>query len=93
MCLAIFRDRKALQCTYIAACGLWLFCFQQKIVYKLFAESQENINDDDPFERPSTSLTDKSVEAVQKIVTGNRGITGRIVGKDFGILVNSCHAI
>ena len=61
--------------------------------YNLFKEGREDVNDDVHPDRPSTSTTDESIEAVKKIILDNRRITIREVADDVGISFGSCQAI
>ena len=61
--------------------------------YTMFSESQEDVNDGERAERPSTSTTDENIDEVKKIVLVNRRITVREVAEDLSISIGSCYSI
>ena len=66
---------------------------QVQLWYNRFKEGREDINDDARPGRPSTSTTDKNIEAVKKRILDNSGITIREVADDVGISFGSCQSI
>ena len=63
-------------------CGVWgslrLLWAEHKFncgMYNRFKEGREDVNDDARSGRLSMSTTDENIEAVQKRILGNRGIT------------------
>ena len=61
--------------------------------YKRIKEGREEVNDNARSGRPSTSITDKNIEAVNKMILDNRGIAIREVVGDVGISFGSCQYI
>ena len=61
--------------------------------YKRFQDGREDVEDDEPRGRPSTSTTDENVEKVKEMVMNDRRITIREVADDVGISIGSCHEI
>ena len=61
--------------------------------YNRFKEGREDVNDDACPGRPSTSTTDESIEAVEKMMLDNHRITIREIAYDVGISFKSCQAI
>ena len=61
---------------------------QVQLWYNRFKESREDVNDNICPGRPSTSTTDKNIEAVKNMILDNRRITIREVP----ILFGSCQA-
>ena len=66
---------------------------QVQLWYNRFKEGRENTNDDARPDRPSTSSTDKNIEAVKKMILDNRRIIIKEVPDDVGISFGSCQAI
>ena len=65
---------------------------QVQLWYNRFKEDRD-ISDDPRPGCPSTSTTDKNIEAVKKMILDNRRITIREVADDVGISFGSCQAI
>ncbi|UYV71932.1 K02A2.6-like, partial [Cordylochernes scorpioides] len=61
--------------------------------YKMFSEGREDVNDEEPAGRPSTSATDEKINEVEKMILANRRITVREVAEDLNISIGSCHSI
>ena len=61
--------------------------------YNRFKEGREDVNDDVPLSRTSTSITDENIEAVKTIISNNRRITIKEVADDVGISFGSWQAI
>ena len=61
--------------------------------YKMFAEGREDVNDEEPAGRSSSSTTDENIDEVKKIVLVNRRITVREVPEDLNISIGSYHSI
>ena len=55
-----------------------------------FKKGREDVNDDACAGRPSTSTTDKNIEAVKKITLDNIWIIIRMVADDVGISFGLC---
>ena len=66
---------------------------QVQLWYNQFKEGQEDINDFARSDRPSTSTSDKNIEAIKKIIFDNRRIIIREVADDVRISFGSCQAI
>ena len=66
---------------------------QVQLLYNRFKEGREDVNDNARPGRPSTSATDKNIEAVKKIILNKRRITIREVADKVGISFRSCQAI
>ncbi|KAA1414164.1 helix-turn-helix domain-containing protein [Nocardioides humilatus] len=66
---------------------------QVQLWYNRFKGGREDVNDDARPGRPSTSTTEENIEAVKKMIMGNRRITIREVADDVGISFGSCQAI
>ena len=61
--------------------------------YNRFKDGREDINDDARHGLPSTSTTNKTIEAVKEMILNNRRINIREVADDVGISFGTCHAI
>ena len=66
---------------------------QVQLSYNRFEEVLEDINGDACPGHPSTSITDVNIEAVEKVIFGNCGLTIREVGDDADTLFDSWQAI
>ena len=66
---------------------------QVQLWYNRFKESRQDVSEDDRPDRPSTSTTNENIEAVKKVILGNRQITIREVPDDVGISFGSCQKI
>ena len=66
---------------------------QVQLLYNRFKEGWEDVNDDARPGRLSTSITDENIEAVKKMMLGNRWISIRQVADDVDISFGSCQAI
>ena len=66
---------------------------QVQLWYNRLKEGWEDVNDDAGPGHPSTSTTDKNIEAVKKMILYNCQITIREVADDVGISFGSCQAI
>ena len=63
---------------------------QVQLWYNRFNEGREDVNDDAPSSRPSTSTTDEHIEAVKKMILDSRRITIREFTDDVSISFGSC---
>ena len=59
---------------------------QIQLLYNLFKEGREDVNDDARPGRPSTSTTDENIEALKKIVVDNRRMTIREISDGWRIV-------
>ena len=66
---------------------------QDQLWYNRFKEGQEDVNDDAPPGRPSTSTIDENIGAVKKLVLDNRRNSVSKVADNVGISFGSCQAI
>ena len=66
---------------------------QVQLWYNRFKKGREDVNDDAPPNRPSTSTTDENIKAVKKIIFDNHRITIREVADNVGISFGSCQVI
>ena len=66
---------------------------QVQLWHNQFKEGREDVNDDVRTGRPSTSTTDKKIEAVKKVILDNRRITIREMADDVDISLGSCQTI
>ena len=60
---------------------------------RISEEFREDINENARSGRPSTSITDKNIEAVKKMILDNRRITIREVADGVSISFGSCQVI
>ena len=66
---------------------------QVQLWYNRFKEDREDVNGDARSDRPSSSTTDESIEAVKKMFSDNRWITIREFADDIGMSFGLCQAI
>ena len=66
---------------------------QVQLWYNRFKKDREDVNDDACPGRPSSSTTDKNIEAVNTMILDNRRITIREVADAIGVSFGSCQAI